>query len=63
MSAPVEFAVWAPLPERVRVSLAGKYGLPPLGARISMRAQLMPVAGAVVPGGYDAVRLGHQVYP
>lgn len=43
-------------PPRVRVTLAAKYGLPPLGSRVALKARLMPVAGAVVPGGYDAHR-------
>jgi competence protein ComEC len=44
------------LPRRIRLTLAARYGLPPLGARISLRGRLMPVAGPVVPGGYDAHR-------
>ena len=43
-------------PRRIRLSLIEKYGLPPLGSRISLRARIAPVAGAVVPGGYDAHR-------
>ena len=43
-------------PGRVRISLAERYGLPPLGARVSMRARLMPVGGPVIPGGYDPHR-------
>jgi competence protein ComEC len=43
-------------PRRVRLTLAERYGLPPLGARISMRARLMPVGGPIVPGGYDPHR-------
>jgi competence protein ComEC len=44
------------LPERIRVSFGERAGLPPLGARITFRARLMPVGGAVVPGGYDPHR-------
>ncbi len=44
------------MPERVRVTLTAKYGLPPLGSRITLKARLTPVAGAVVPGGYDPHR-------
>jgi competence protein ComEC len=44
------------MPERVRVTLSEKHGLPPLGARITFRARLTPVAGPVVPGGYDPRR-------
>jgi len=44
------------LPRRVRISFPESYGLPALGARIAIRAQLMPVAGPVVPGGYDPRR-------
>ena len=44
------------LPRRIRVTLAPSYELPPLGATVSLRARLMPVAGPVVPGGYDARR-------
>lgn len=43
-------------PARVRVTLAERYGLPPLGSRIELNARLMPISGAVVPGGYDAHR-------
>jgi competence protein ComEC len=44
------------VPERVRVTLSERYGLPPLGARIAAQVRLMPVAGPVVPGGYDPRR-------
>ena len=44
------------IPRRVRVSLNGKNGLPPLGARIALKARLMPVSGPSVPGGYDPRR-------
>lgn len=43
-------------PNRIRVTVAEKYGLPPLGSRIALNARLMPVSGPVVPGGYDAHR-------
>lgn len=46
----------ASMPRRLRVTLAERYGLPPLGSRISLAARLMPVSGPVVPGGYDAHR-------
>ena len=46
----------SPLPPRIRVSIANRYGLPPIGARISLNARLAPVGGPVVPGGYDAHR-------
>ncbi|MBA3516603.1 MAG: ComEC/Rec2 family competence protein [Rhizobiales bacterium] len=44
------------LPGRIRLSLGAKQGLPPLGARISVKARLLPVAGPTVPGGYDPRR-------
>lgn len=44
------------LPGRIRLSLGTKQDLPPLGARVSMKARLMPVAGPTVPGGYDPRR-------
>lgn len=44
------------MPQRIRVTLAEKYGLPALGSRIALRARLAPVGGAVVPGGYDPHR-------
>jgi competence protein ComEC len=44
------------LPSRIRLTIGEKYGLPPLGARISVRARLMPVPGPAVPGGYDPRR-------
>jgi competence protein ComEC len=47
------------LPRRVRVTLAERYQLPPLGARIAFRARLMPVPGPVVPGGYDPRRAAY----
>jgi len=46
-------------PRRVRVTLAERYGLPPLGATIGLNARLMPVAGPVVPGGYDPRRAAY----
>ena len=48
---------WArDMPARVRVTLASKAELPPLGARITVKARLMPVPGPTVPGGYDPHR-------
>lgn len=44
------------MPQRIRVTLSEKYGLPPLGGRIVLKAGLAPVEGAVVPGGYDPHR-------
>ena len=44
------------MPERIRVTLAERYGLPPLGSRVTLNARLMPVSGPVVPGGYDPHR-------
>ena len=44
------------IPERVRLTLAERYGLPELGSRVALNARLMPVSGPVVPGGYDAHR-------
>jgi competence protein ComEC len=46
----------AEMPRRVRLTHAASYGAPPLGARIAVTARLMPVAGPVVPGGYDPRR-------
>jgi competence protein ComEC len=46
-------------PRRVRVTLPERYGLPPLGATIGLSARLMPVAGPVVPGGYDPRRAAY----
>jgi competence protein ComEC len=46
-------------PRRIRITVAERYGLPPLGSTISLRAQLMPVAEPVVPGGYDARRAAY----
>ena len=46
----------AEMPGRVRVSLGQKTELPPLGARIALRARLMPVPGPTIPGGYDPHR-------
>ncbi len=43
-------------PQRVRLTLSERYGLPPLGARVSLSARLMPVGGPIVPGGYDPHR-------
>ena len=54
--ATADLAASETMPERIRVTLARKHGLPPLGARIALRARLMPVAGPVVPGGYDPRR-------
>ena len=47
------------MPRKVRLTLPESYGLPPLGARIAIRARLMPVAGPVVPGGYDPRRAAY----
>jgi competence protein ComEC len=44
------------MPRRIRVTLIEKYGMPPLGGRIALKARLTPVGGAVVPGGYDPHR-------
>ena len=44
------------MPERLRLSLADRYGLPPLGSRVTLKARLMPVTSAMVPGGYDPHR-------
>jgi competence protein ComEC len=49
----------AALPPRVRINVDDKYlsaGLDP-GARISLRARLMPPAMAAVPGAYDFARV------
>lgn len=47
------------VPRRIRLSLAERYGLPPLGSRIALNARLMPVPGPVVPGGYDPHRAAY----
>ena len=53
-------AAWAgELPKRVRVTVAERTELPPLGAEIAFRARLMPVPGPVVPGGYDPRRAAY----
>jgi competence protein ComEC len=44
------------LPSRIRLSFAESYGMPPLGARIAVRAELLPLSGPAVPGGYDPRR-------
>lgn len=44
------------MPGSIRLSIADRHGLPPLGSRIALNARLMPVPGAVVPGGYDPHR-------
>ena len=44
------------MPERIRITVSERYGLPPLAARVAAHARLMPVAGPVVPGGYDPRR-------
>jgi competence protein ComEC len=46
----------AAMPRRLRITIGGKSGLPPLGARIALLARLGPVAEPVVPGGYDPRR-------
>ncbi len=45
-----------PVPKQIRLTLSERYGLPPLGSRVSLRARLMPVGGPIVPGGYDPHR-------
>lgn len=47
------------MPRRIRVTFSEKYGLPPLGARVSIYARLMPVAGPALPGGYDPRRAAY----
>jgi competence protein ComEC len=44
------------MPRRIRLTHAASYGVPPLGARIAVAGRLTPVAGPVVPGGYDPRR-------
>jgi competence protein ComEC len=44
------------MPERIRVTISPKQDLPPLGARVSLKARLTPVAGPAIPGGYDPRR-------
>ena len=46
------------MPERIRITVSERYGLPPLAARVAAHARLMPVAGPVVPGAYDPRRAG-----
>lgn len=41
------------LPERVRVTMRGKDGVPAIGDAVSLRARLSPPPGPAVPGGYD----------
>lgn len=43
-------------PKQIRLTFSERYGLPPLGSRVSLRARLMPVGGPIVPGGYDPHR-------
>ena len=43
-------------PRRIRLSLSEGAELPPVGARIALKARLMPVPGPAVPGGYDPRR-------
>lgn len=43
-------------PRRIRLSLTPGAALPALGARIALRARLMPVSGPAVPGAYDPHR-------
>jgi competence protein ComEC len=51
---------WAgELPDRVRITVAERYELPPLGAEVTFRGRLMPVPGPVVPGGYDPRRAAY----
>ena len=47
------------MPNRLRLTVSPKAGLPELGARISLRARLMPVAEPAVPGGYDPRRAAY----
>lgn len=50
-------AAWVDaLPDRLRLTVAERYKLPPLGAVITFRARLMPVPGPVIPGAYDPRR-------
>jgi competence protein ComEC len=44
------------VPRRIRLSLSEGAELPPVGARIGLKARLMPVPGPAVPGGYDPRR-------
>jgi competence protein ComEC len=44
------------IPPRLRVTFSPSAGLPPLGARIALRAHVSPIPGAMVPGGYDPHR-------
>ncbi|MEM9837600.1 MAG: ComEC/Rec2 family competence protein [Pseudomonadota bacterium] len=44
------------LPHRVRIVWRGEPGFAKIGDRISMRAQLRPPPGPVLPGGYDFSR-------
>jgi competence protein ComEC len=44
------------LPNRIRLTLAPRQELPPLGARVAVRARLSPLAGPVTPGSYDPRR-------
>jgi competence protein ComEC len=44
------------VPRRIRLSLGPEAGLPPLGARVALKARLMPVSGPAIPGGYDPRR-------
>jgi len=44
------------MPAKVRISLGPRAELPPLGARVGLKARLMPVAGPALPGGYDPHR-------
>ena len=47
------------MPNRIRLTVSPRTGLPELGARISLRARLMPVAEPAVPGGYDPRRAAY----
>lgn len=47
------------MPRRIRLTHSATYGSPPLGARVSMAARLMPIPGPIVPGGYDPRRAGY----
>jgi competence protein ComEC len=52
----LESADVSSLPQRIRVTFAGRYGLPPIGAKMRFQASLAPIPEPVVPGGYDPHR-------
>ena len=43
-------------PRHLRITMPASYELPPVGARISMRAVLRPVSGPVLPDGFQFQR-------